>query len=91
MDDGGRWIFHSTGTPFEFEHVDSYAKPKKKERFTRDMLCDYLAHFGMQPFSDSFLCVAEDKPAVLLQKIRPTPPFLEYSLAEVVAGVPWKR
>jgi hypothetical protein len=91
MNDGGPWVFDLSGTPFEFEQVDSYTKPKKKDRFTRDMLCDYLAHFGIQPFSDSFLHVGESKPAVLLQQIRPTPPIPEYSLAEVVAGAPWKR
>ena len=89
--DGGRWAFDQSGTPFEFEQVVYYDRPRKKDRFTRAMLCDYLGQFGVEPFSDDFLRVDVAHPAVVLQRVQPVPGVPEFSLDEVLAGAPWRR
>jgi hypothetical protein len=89
-DDAG-WTFDQSGAPFDFENLTNYEKNRKKDRFTREMLCEYLGHFSIEPFSDKFLCVEPNKPAVLLQRINLVPGFREYSLDEVVEGAPWRR
>lgn len=89
--DGGRWVFHESGERFPFEQVGRYEERRKRARFTRDMLQDYLRTFSIEAFSDEFLRVDAASPAVLLQqstKVWHTP---EYTLEEVVAGVPWQR
>lgn len=41
-DDGGRWIFETSGNPFEFEDTDVYRRRPKSRRFTCRMLLEYL-------------------------------------------------
>lgn len=90
--EGSRWTFDSTGVPFEFEDLRAYESPRKKDRFTRPMLDAYLAHFGLSPFTDAFYNVSPDNPAHLLEKRkRWDDPPTEFSLEQVVAGVPWMR
>ena len=43
--DGGKWVFEQSGEPFPFENIEAYGRTKKKDRFTREMLCEYLKHF----------------------------------------------
>jgi hypothetical protein len=91
MNDGGRWIFEESGERFPFEQVSRYGERRKRDRFTREMLHDYLREFGIELFSDGFLRVDAALPAVRLQqrtKIWHTP---EFTLEQVVAGVPWQR
>lgn len=40
--DGGRWVFETTGEPLEFERVDRYAKRRKANRLTSALLYEYL-------------------------------------------------
>jgi hypothetical protein len=54
MDDGGRWIFETTGTPYSFEITERYDAPRKRDRFTHEMLVDYLRHFGIDAFDEAF-------------------------------------
>src|SRR5262245_43875865 len=65
--DGGRWVFEQSGQPFSFEKLESYERPRKRDRFTPDLLQKYLAEFGLTPFSDDFYDVSPDKPAILLE------------------------
>ncbi|NTW29642.1 MAG: hypothetical protein HGA39_09830 [Coriobacteriia bacterium] len=92
MNDGGRWIFEESGLPFPFEQTEHYSSLRKRDRFTREMLCDYLGNFGLTPFDDAFYEISEANPAVLLENRsrweRPTP---EFTLEQVVLGLPWKR
>ena len=99
--DGGRWVFHTSGEPFPFESLDAYEAQRKRERFTRTMIAEYLAHFGIRLFDDSFFLVDEANPAVLLDehdarsawpgrgRSRDAPSG--FTLEQVKAGVPWKR
>lgn len=40
--DGGRWVFETSGTPFPFEDQTQYRHRIKAKRFTSAMLHDYL-------------------------------------------------
>lgn len=88
--DGGKWRFSNTGAPFDFEIVSAYQAPNKRDRFTIKLLASYLREFGLSPFEDEFYPVSSDRLGVLLESRRrwASPPS-EYSLAEVVAGLPW--
>ena len=89
--DGGRWIFEESGTPFSFERPEVYAAPRKRDRFTRDLLIDYLSHLGLRPFDDAFYSVTSLTPAVIVEKHHrwPDPPR-EFTLEEVRRGFPWE-
>jgi hypothetical protein len=89
--DGGRWVFDQSGEPFPFERVECYTEKRKRDRFSRQLLEEYLGHFGIRPFEDGFLIADEGRPAILLQQVRPVVKMREFSLEEVVAGVPWHR
>ncbi|HEV3256984.1 MAG TPA: hypothetical protein VG013_08910 [Gemmataceae bacterium] len=89
--DGGRWVFHQSGTSYEFEQAARYGMPRKRDRFTRAMLCEYLKHFGIEAFADDFLRVGSEAPAIWLQRTQPVSRQPGFSLAEVVAGVPWRK
>jgi hypothetical protein len=91
MKDGDRWVFHDSGERFAFEQVDRYTERRKRDRFTREMLRDYLREFGVELFSDSFLRVEPASPAVRLQQMTKVWHAPEFTLEQVVAGVPWQR
>jgi hypothetical protein len=88
--DGGRWTFESAGSPFPFEQLDRYSAKRKSERFDRQLLVDYLAHFSLRPFDDDFYIASVAQPSVVIEKRRrwPSPPK-EYSLEDVQRGLPW--
>jgi hypothetical protein len=65
--DGGRWVFEESGERYPFEKPGFYTLTRKRDRFTRELLAEYLAHFGLEPFSDSFYHVSPEHPAVLLE------------------------
>ena len=91
LDDDG-WVFEESGERFTFEEVERYTLRPKRDRFTREMLARYLHYFGIELFTDDFLYVDATTPAVRLQQvtkvIRSMP---EYTLDQVVAGLPWRR
>lgn len=77
-DDG--WSFDQSGTPFPFEDVASYSAKRKRDRFTFEMLKDYLAHLGVHPFDYRFYLPAK---ATLIEVHRQRPPnSRDYSLLE---------
>lgn len=47
MNDGGRWIFDTWGTPYPFEDQTAYTRRRKASRFTSQMLYDYLRGIGV--------------------------------------------
>lgn len=91
LNDGGRWVFEESGERFPFEGVDRYTLRRKRDRFTPDMLRRYLTHFGIELFSDDFLRVDPTTPAVRFQKLTNIQSSPEFTLEQVVAGVPWQR
>ena len=52
--DGGRWVFDQFGEPFPFEQREKYQARRVRDRFTFDMLKDYLRHLGLSPFEEDF-------------------------------------
>lgn len=89
--DGGRWVFGQSGDPYEFENLAIYDRPRKRDRFTRQVLQEYLAHFDIDAFADDFFVVSKDSPALLLERPARANEPPEFDLEEVIAGAPWKK
>jgi hypothetical protein len=51
-DDGGHWVFETSGRAFAFEDEDAYRRPTKASRFTGEMLHDYLLALGVPADSE---------------------------------------
>ena len=65
--DGGRWVFDQSGEPFPFEKLEQYQARRVRDRFTFDMLKDYLRHLGLSPFEEDFY-LPEGAPAWLVER-----------------------
>lgn len=59
----GRWQWFESGRPFEFEDSERYAARRKRDRFDRELLLDYLEHLDIPARHD-----AAYGPAILLQE-----------------------
>jgi hypothetical protein len=80
--DGGRWVFGQSGEPFPFEKLERYQARKVRDRFTFDMLEEYLHHLGLSPFQEDFY-LPEGAPAWLVEKTGTfVPAQKEYTLAQ---------
>ena len=80
--DGGPWVFHQFGEPFPFENLAQYQARRVRDRFTFDMLKDYLHHLGLSPFEESFY-LPDGAPAWLVEKTGPVAPtHAEFTLAQ---------
>jgi hypothetical protein len=90
--DDERWVFEESGErfAFPFERVDRYTLPRKRHRFTPDMLRRYLDHFAIELFREDFLRVDPTTPAVRLQQVTNIQSSPEFTLEQVVAGVAWQ-
>lgn len=67
FNDAGKWEFQVSGTPFPFERTGQYAARRRKDRFTFDMLQDYLAELGLSPFEESFYLPPDKGAAELVE------------------------
>ncbi len=84
--DGGRWVFDQFGEPFPFEKLEQYQARKVRDRFTFDMLKEYLRHLGLSPFEEDFY-LPQGAPAWLVEKTGPfVPAQTEYTLAQAREG-----
>ena len=84
--DGGRWVFGHSGEPFPFEKLEQYQARRVRDRFTFEMLKDYLRHLGLAPFEEDFYMPPGSR-AWLIQKTGPfTTVGQEYTLAEARAA-----
>jgi len=84
--DGGRWVFDQSGEPFPFEQVEQYQARRVRDRFTFEMLKDYLHHLGLSPFEEDFYLPPGSR-AWLIQKTGPfTTVGREYTLEEARAA-----
>lgn len=55
INEGERWRFDcGGGDPFPFEDVERYKARRVRDRFTREMLVDYLLALGIDAFSRDF-------------------------------------
>lgn len=66
MHDGDRWTFDEVGTPLPFEHLDAYRANRKRDRFSPEMLDEYLRALGIRMFDEEFY--APDHRARLIEK-----------------------
>jgi hypothetical protein len=84
--DGGRWVFVQSGESFPFEQVEQYQARRVRDRFTFEMLKDYLRHLGLAPFEEDFY-MPPGSCAWLIQKTGPlTTVGREYTLEEARAA-----
>ncbi len=82
LNDGGRWVFDQFGEPFPFEKLERYQARRVRDRFTIDMLKEYLFHLGLSPFEEDFY-LPEGAPAWLVEKTGTfVPAQKEYTLAQ---------
>jgi hypothetical protein len=79
MEDGGRWIFETSGEPLPFEELDRYRARRVRDRFTSDMLERYCQALDVDVFNGEFY----RGPAVLVSHTPPTE-----TLAENMARIP---
>lgn len=80
--DGGRWVFGQSGEPFAFEKQERYQAKRVKDRFTFDMLKEYLHHLGLSPFEEDFY-LPEGRPAWLVERRGPVSPrHKDFTLAQ---------
>lgn len=80
--DGGHWVFGQSGEPFPFEKLEQYQSRRVRDRFTRDMLTEYLLHLGLSPFQEDFY-LPPSSSAWLVEKTGPVVPAQkEYTLAQ---------
>lgn len=68
--EGGRWVFGQSGEPFPFEKLERYQERRVRDRFTFDMLKEYLSHLGLAPFEESFY-LPEGAPGWRVEKTGP--------------------
>jgi hypothetical protein len=82
INDGGKWIFDSLGTPFSFESIVKYRLWPIRNRFTVEMLAAYLENFGVDAFNQAYY-MPLGSAAVLVARQGPIPKGLrEYTLSE---------
>jgi hypothetical protein len=79
MHDGSRWMFNVEGERQPFEQAEHYTRRRIKDRFTFEMLRDYLGALGIRAFDEDFY----GPQAVMLEKVGITPRPVEISLEDV--------
>jgi hypothetical protein len=65
------WEFHQNFQPFPFEKTEDYRNPRIKDRFTPEMLVEYLAHLGIDAVDSSKYgprCALFDVPPDVLRR-----------------------
>ena len=66
----GHWEFEQVGQPFPFEDLARYSAKPTKDRFTVDILLEYLKHFDIDLFNENFY----SGPAVMIELTGPKHP-----------------
>ncbi len=80
--DGGQWVFHQFGEPYPFERLERYQERRVRDRFTFEMLREYLRHLGLAPFEEDFY-LPQGAPAWLVERTGPVLPTQEeYTLEQ---------
>lgn len=88
--DGGSWVFETSGEPYPFERTERYSLPRKRDRFTRELLAEYASHLGVPAIGDSLFDFDSPLEGRLISLAK-LDRFESYTLEEVVARVPWKE
>ncbi len=88
LNDGGKWVFETTGTPQPFEQTERYKARKIRDRFTAEMLEDYCKALGIRLFDESFY----GPQGVLVVRTDPLPEWDKYiSLEEAQRQLGMKK
>lgn len=67
--DGGKWRFGEHGSPFAFEEVEKYRAKRIRDRFTGEMLSNYLRNLGITAaFDETFYAPQSAPPSILVKK-----------------------
>jgi hypothetical protein len=67
----GRWTFYASGEPpLEFENPAYYTARKIRDRFTPEILDEYLRHLDIRYYDPDYYDVP--KPGYLVEKVGPT-------------------
>ncbi|MCB0008567.1 MAG: hypothetical protein KDE04_19005, partial [Anaerolineales bacterium] len=85
--DGGKWVFDTYGLPLPFENAGQYLLKRVRDKFTFEMLEEYLAAMSLFPFDESFYLPPGNERAILATtsaKFRPD--ARDISLEEARAG-----
>ena len=66
--DGGTWRFGERGTPFAFEEVEKYNSKRIRDKFTKEMLSNYLKNLGITgAFDETFYAPNYAAPSILVE------------------------
>jgi hypothetical protein len=68
--DIGRWSFTENGTPLPFERLDRYESRYKKDRFTLEMMNEYLLELGINAFLEEFYLPSGTKATIIREKTK---------------------
>lgn len=69
MNDGGKWIFETSGSAQLFERVERYKAKRIRDRFTDELLEEYCQALGIKLFDSDFYGPA----GVLIEILDPIP------------------
>jgi len=84
--DGGPWEFGTFGKLLPFENTERYMARRVKDRFTLEMLRDYLQELDIRAFEEEFYLPPDNNTAMLLERTDARLRNLnEYTLAEARA------
>lgn len=81
----GRWHFGTTGDPLPFEDLQAYQRPRHRDRFTHDMLADYLAALDLHPFDVDFY--APGGVGTIVEEVNQNFPRKHWTLAQARSGI----
>lgn len=82
--EGQGWEFEAVGQPLPFEKIEQYMVGQVKDRFTAEMLREYLQRLGIEAFDSAFYD-ATNAVMIDLQGL-PATGLKEYTLAELQAN-----
>jgi hypothetical protein len=69
LSDQDKWEFDQSGEPLSFEDVEKYKEKLVRNRFTPEMLQQYLLHYGIDFFNDDFY-MPEGSKAYIIEYVR---------------------
>lgn len=83
INEDDRWKFYQVGEMLPFEKPEAYQAKRVKQRFTEELLHEYLAALGLFPFDEDFYMPADKGAAILLDSNRPGVTSETFTLEDV--------
>lgn len=75
--DGGRWTFHATGSPYPFENAADYDESLKSKRFSTESLIRFLKNLGLDVEQEKFWTDHANCGCTVVHRIRRQKDLLE--------------